>query len=399
MRGYVRFSVSGRYPERFINITARNSVRIWDVHRRGDGFTACMYMSDYRRIKSLARSAGVILKVTEKRGLPTYAVRYRDRVGVVIGACAFILSIFVMSLFIWSIDITGLDTVSRSDMLTMLRENGLYVGAFKPSLDYQDVARAVMLEHREIGWMAVNVTGSYASVEIKEEAPAPEVTDVSQPCNVKARRDGVILSIEAMQGDKVLTEGSGVVAGQLVVSGVMGDELGGVRLVHADARIIAQTKREVSFSTGEVAAALRPDGEEAERRSVCILGLRIPYRMADVASPYSVCSEVTEVPAPLDICLPIARVTETVSALTRVERKLNDRSAEELLQRQAQLYELFSLADCEVIERDSRLTHKDGVYTLSVAYTCVEDIAYSEPIGTDENTDLTRYIVEPTEAD
>ena len=65
--------------------------------------------------------------------------RYRGRVGVVIGACAFLVSVFVMSLFIWSVDITGCQTVSRTQMLADLREQGLYVGAFKPLIDPKDM--------------------------------------------------------------------------------------------------------------------------------------------------------------------------------------------------------------------------------------------------------------------
>ena len=42
VRGYVRFDVCGRYPERFLNITARHGVRLWEVERVGEGFSACM---------------------------------------------------------------------------------------------------------------------------------------------------------------------------------------------------------------------------------------------------------------------------------------------------------------------------------------------------------------------
>ena len=397
-RGYVGFTVSGKYPERFLNITARKGVRLWDVQRKDDGFTACMYRSDYRRIRPYARGAGVRLRVGIKRGLPTVISRYRGRVGVVIGACAFILSVFVMSLFIWSIDITGLDTVSQAQMLDGLRSHGLYVGAFKPAIDSGRVARDIMLEQKEIGWMTVNITGSYASVEIKEEAPAPEVEDVSVPCNIKAKSDGQILRIEAMEGETEITEGSGVIEGQLIVSGVRTSELGESRLVHAQARVYARTKREASFSVPAVSKNLVPNGETAVRNSLLLFGLRLPYRFGAVHSPYSVSSEIVQSPAPLDITLPVGVVTETVSSLEYDESELDYNSAQELLMREARLYEAFSLSKCTVENREYRMDVNDSYYTLLATYTCVEDIAYQDPIGTDENTDLTPLIV-PTEGD
>lgn len=396
VRGSVEFSVSGKYPERFINITSRHRVRLWNVHRSEGRFTACMYRSDYRKIRPLARGAGVRLKVIGKNGVPKMLYRYRDRVGVLIGVCAFVLSIFVMSLFVWSIDITGLETLSRSQMNDVLREHGLYVGAFKPSLDVQRLSRDVMIERHEIGWMAVNMTGSFASVEIKEEAVPPEVDDVYSPCNVKARSDGVIVRIEAAEGETAVMEGSGVVEGQILVSGVRTDEQGTHRLVHADARVMARTTRQASFSMSEQMKLLRPNGESTERRMLDFLGLRLPYRVGSVDSPHAVSNTDTEAPAPLGITLPLSVVTDHVHALSEEETALDDHSAEELLKREARLYEAFALQNCVIEARDYQLKHNGSVYTLYVTFTCVEDIAYSDPIGTDENTDLTPYVV-PTE--
>lgn len=388
VRGYVAFTVSGKYPERFINITARNGIHIWDVIREGDAIKACMYMSDYRDIRDLARKSGVRLRVSEKRGLPVFISAHRGRVGVAVGICVFILTVFVMSMFIWSIDITGLDTVSVSEMTELLRAQGLYVGAFKPSLDFTEVSRNVMLSERGIGWMAVNVSGSYASVEVKEESPAPEVADINAPCNVKAERDARILSIDAYQGERVITEGSGVVRGQLIVSGVMSDEQGGLRLVRADARVMAQTERRAEFSTAESYSVFKPSGEAAERRYMSILGAELPYMLGSVSSPYSVTDVFSDSPRPLSTALPLKRVTELVYALEERDCRLDCDSAKELLTARSELYEAFALSDCTVTEREFDLSLTDGVYTLGVTYTCVEDIAAAEPIGTDENTDL-----------
>jgi|GEM_PF-51340 len=396
-RGYVRFSVSGKYPERFLNITSRAGIRLWEVQRRGEGFCACMYRSDYRRIRTFARKAGVRLSHSGKGGLPEFVSRYRDRVGVVIGACVFIITVFVMSLFIWSMDITGLDRISYSEMKEELRGQGLYIGAFKPSLDDQRISRNILLENHDVGWMAINIQGSYASVEIKEEAPAPEVADIYSPCNIKAKRDGVILRMETLQGATEIEEGSGVVEGQLLVSGVMGDEQGTSRLVRADARIFARTTHEAAFSVEENQSVLVPNGEVAQRKSLMLFGLSLPYCFGRVDSPYAAVESDSDALSPLGITLPVGVTTERVSALTYRDTVLDDNSAIELLEKQSQLYELFCLSDCTVEDRAYTLTRGAGAYTLHVTYTCVEDIAVQEPIGTDENTDLTRY-VRPTQA-
>ena len=396
MRGYVRFEASGKYPERFLNITARHGVRLWDVERVGGGFSGCMYRADYRNIRPLARGAGVVLRVKDKRGLPSFAFRWRGRPGIVFGGCAFVLTVFVMSMFIWSVDVVGLETLSISEMRGILREKGLYVGAFKPALDARRIADEVMIDDPDIGWMAVNIEGSYASVEVKEKAQPPEVNDIETPCNVKAARDGVIISVEGYEGKIMTAEGSGVIEGQLLVSGVVEDADGSARLVHAAAKVNARTTHEAVFSVPDEYTGFVETEEAAERRYIDLAGLRIPYVFSSVGSPDSLSREMTEAPAPLGVTLPVGTVRERVTALDESRITLDDNFAKELLIQQSELYEAFCLSSCTVESRDYSLTHKDGMYTLSVVYTCIEDIAYTDPIGTDENTDFTKYVT-PTE--
>ena len=390
LRGYVQFDIHGRFPERFINITSRSGVRLWNPRRCGEVISAAMYMSDYRRARSLARAAGVRLSVREKRGLPACAVRWRGRMGIAVGAFVFLLTVFVMSQFIWNIEITGLDTVSESELRAQLREHGLYIGAFRPAIDSPGVSRSVMLDNSKIGWMAVNISGSCAGVEVKEEATPPEIPNAREPANVKARRDGTILRIEASEGTAVIKEGSGVAAGQLVVSGVMEDKLGGARLVRANARVIARTRYAADFGVCDAPRLLLPDGEQGERRVLYLFGLRIPLSGFAAGASDSASSERTDLLRLMDTDLPVGIVTEHVSGWETTAVELNENSAKELLEKEAQLYELFTLSRCTVTAREYTLTHADGAYTLHAVFDCVEDIAEQSVIGTDEGTDNVR---------
>ena len=382
--GWVSFLITGRFQERFINIASRNGIRIWDVKRNADNITAAMYMSDYLKIRPLAGASGVKLHICQKHGLPALARRYNDRIGLFVGAFVFILTVFIMSGFIWSIDVTGIDTVSESELRSLLTEHGLYVGAFKPALDYQGVSRAVMLDNSRIGWMAVNVTGSVASVEIKEESPTPDVDDVGEPCNVKASCDGTIRSMNARQGVTLVKEGSGVIAGQLIVSGVMEDVNSAARLVRADAEIIADTVHATEFSVAEDYSLIKPTNERGERKMIDLFGMRIPVSAYSVSSGSFAVNTIEECPDPLDTVLPIGSITQQVRGMSDSSIHLTDDSAEELLLDRSILYEIFSLSKCKVESKHTKLVHSENTYTLCVEYKCVEDIAYQEPIGIDD---------------
>ena len=385
VRGTVDFQITGRFPERFINITARNSVHLWNVVRQGDEISASMYRRDYRRVRRLRRGAGVRLRVMKKRGLPVFLRKHRDRVGVLIGAAAFLFAISVMSLFVWTIEITGLETVSESGMRSLLRENGLYVGAFKPTLDAVDLSRSVMLDDSRIGWMAVNITGSYASVELKEESSAPNVDDIHTPTNVKAKRDGVIIRIDTEEGEEVISDGSGVVAGQLIVGGVLEDQQGGVRLVRAKASVLAETTYSAEFRLSREGEGLLPTGEVQERLSVNLFGLELPLTMAYPKAQDALADRIEEAPAPLDTPLPVTLVTEKLYGLKRQPERHSREEAQAILSAEARLYETFALINCTVTDRGFRMSESGGAYRLSAEWKCIEDIAVQEEIGVDRS--------------
>ena len=78
------------------------------------------------------------------------------------------------------------------------------------------------------------------------------------------------------------------------------------------------------------ALTLIPNGETARRKSFLLFGLRLPYHISAVRSPYSVSSRELWSPCPLNITLPLGTSVETVSALEYQEQELDDNSAEEL---------------------------------------------------------------------
>lgn len=389
LRGYVTFVIIGKFPERFINITSVNAVNVWDTQRLSDGINASMYISDYKRIRSLAKKSKVKLKIKSKHGLPFYIRQHKSRVGVLVGIMVFAVVVYIMSCFIWSVDVTGLNTVSYSELMSALSENGFYIGAYKPSLSYSVISRNTMLDIENIGWMSINVIGSHASVEVKEKAVAPKVDNHKQPCNVKASADGLIIRMETSQGKAYLSEGSGVVKGQLVVSGVVEDKLGGVKLVRANAKVIAKTTHKNTFTIPKSYQTVSPSGETALRKRISLFNINIPFKASSVKSDYSVVRYSYNNPEILDTVLPLSIITENVYAFDKQDVRLDESSAETILKKQSAMFEAFDLSKCKITDRKFNFSHTDSDYILNVTYDCEEDIAYQEDIKVDENAVFT----------
>ena len=88
------------------------------------------------------------------------------------------------------------------------------IRTFGISLDTEDIRNHVLLEIPEPLWITVNVSGCRAYVEVRERVEAPEPVDEREPTNVVARRDGLILDIQAMDGVRCVLPGTSVEAGE-----------------------------------------------------------------------------------------------------------------------------------------------------------------------------------------
>ena len=385
LQGFVQFCIIGKFPERFINIVTKNRLSIWDCNRKDGMMNARMYVRDYKKIRKLAKNSSVRLKVVNRFGLPFYIKKYKCRIGVLIGVFVFAMTIYVMSCFVWSIEIVGLETISYSQLMSALEQNGLSIGTFKPTASFPAISRKTMLDIEEIGWMSINVNGSHASVELKEKAKSPHVEDYHTPANVKAKRDGVILSINTKQGEAYFEQGSAVVKDQLLVSAVVEDKLNRVRLVRADAQVIARTTYNKRFAVQKDYSIVSFDAPKT-KRTLNMFSLSIPFDFDFTDEKNSLSRFATDSAELFDTALPLSITTETIYNKETDNVDLNKQQSQNILRNQALIYEALELSNCIVTDKELSFSEDNSCYFLDVTYTCEEDIAYKQDIDAKDIT-------------
>ncbi len=385
LQGFVRFYIIGNSPERFINIVTKNRISIWNTERVDGKMFACMFAKDYKDIRPLAKKSRVRLKVKSRHGLPFFVKAHKNRVGILIGVAVFVLVVYIMSCFVWTIDVTGLETISYTDVMQTLKDNGLYIGAFKPNCSFTNISRNTMIEIEDIGWMSLNTIGSHCSVEIKEKAKSPKVDDFSTPANVKAKRDGQIISINTANGEACFGVGSAVVKDQLLVNCVIEDQLGRVKLVRADAEIIAKTKREKVFSI-EKKTAVPQLSYLDDTKTARVIFFDIPYNFSFADKSGSAVRKTTKSVELFDTQLPLSVTTQRIYKKEDKKIILDSKKAKEILQKKAFVYETFCLSECTIRDKHYEFSENDSGFILRAFYECEEDIAYQQEIDINDVT-------------
>lgn len=377
-RGYVDFTANGKFPERFLNITSRYGINLWNAQPSKHSINASMYISDYRKIRLAAKKSGVKTRIKSKHGLPFFVNKYKPRIGIPIGAAAGVILIIVLSNFIWSVSITGAQTVSKTKIKQVLSENGVKTGSYKNNLDVQKIERDTMLEIDEIGWMSVNITGNIASIEIKEKAQKPKLDSSATPSNIKAKCDGVITNIKAKKGEVQVKKGSGVAKGDLLVSGIIETKMNTLQYVRANAEVFADVvyKKESSIKSEYEYTCL--SGEKTYRNRAFLLWLEFPCSMSFSSYEKSVFSETSQNVICNDTVLPLGIKTSTQSDLISVEKTLTKSDAEKIFMNDLLLYEVFERPKSEVVGRKVNINKTGDEYHCETDYIFNENIAYSE---------------------
>ena len=259
------------------------------------------------------------------------------------------------------------------------------IGTFGISLDTEDIRNHVLLEIPELLWITVNVSGCRAYVEVRERVEAPEPVDEREPTNVVARRDGLILDIQAMDGVRCVLPGTSVEAGELLISGVEDTETVGARVLTGMGKVEARTWYTLSTVMPLTVAEKQYTGEEKQGYSLVFGTNRVKFFLNSSIGTgnYDKITERTQWSL-FGLPLPVTFVKETFRFYETVPAEVSAAQAESRGEAILTDY-LHTLVDPYGTVSSTLCTSRregDGLLVTLTA-ECVEEIGRAVPIYTD----------------
>ena len=381
LKGTVGFTVSGGFPERFMNLCANRGLPLWDSARREEAYCFTTWPSVYKRLRPCAKKAGCRLKVRRRRGLPFLLHRYRKRWGIAAGAAVFLIFMGVMSLFVWNVQVSGNVTVDSRVLLQQLETLGVKAGTLRSSLDARDIERQMMLHFDEIGWIGVNLSGSTARVEIHERSMPPEIFDSDVPFNVVAAKAGQIDSMEIYEGAAMVQKGDAVAAGDILVSGVIEDKDLDMHLVHARARVTARVEAQLTVAVDyeQVRCGYR---DTLRRYSLKMFSLELPLWVGKAPEqPYKLERMYSQAQL-FGFTLPVELGKRQYILLEELPYSLTAEEALAEAEKQLIQKERQAFGDCELLQRSVEAEEQEDCVVLTGTYIVLEDIAKQMEIFT-----------------
>ncbi len=277
IRGYVAVCATGGFPERFLNLCYSHKINLWDVCLQENALSFCISRSDFVKLRHIASKSGVRIRITKKTGLIYKYRRYNKRVGVLSGIGIFLAVHLFLSMFVWCIEVKGNSAVSKSEILTMAKSYGLKQGTLKKDFDEIKAARSIAADYKgKITWLSVNIKGSLAVIELREDNRIIGEMQDRPPCNIVADFDGVILSAETFYGDCMVRRGSGVKKGDLLINGAIVNEDTSTTFYASKGKITALHEKEIALK--------EKLGKASEKMKITDTKYRIGFFGAEIPS-------------------------------------------------------------------------------------------------------------------
>ena len=318
LRGQVRAEIVCEHPERILNLCGERGLPFRDLRRDGDGaLSLTLSRGDYARLREALRGVDCEIRAARQVGFRAALSALARRQTLCVFAVVVPTALFLGSFFVWDYDIQGNQAVPEERILRALEKQGVGLCSFGLSLDGEDIRNHVLLDVPELEWISVNVSGYRAHVQVRERTPPPEAVDTDTPANVVARRDGLVLSVSALDGKAAVLPGASVLPGDLLISGMEDLETTGkTRVMPGRGSVKARTWYQLTTNIPLSSTEKRFTGEQYGQVSVIFGKRRVKFfgnRGITGLEPEANCDKITQRTALslLGLPLPLTIVRES----------------------------------------------------------------------------------------
>ncbi len=248
-KGYAHIKVTGGFCERFLNLCTGKKINMWNIFVKNNEVYACISRSHFLKLRPIAAKSGVKIAILKKTGLIYKYRKYNKRIGILTGITFFMVIHLLLSMFVWCVEVQGNEEISKTNIMSQAEINGLVPGRLKIGFDEIRTARNIASSYDgKITWLSVNIKGSLAVIELREDNKVIENNYEETPCNIVADFDGIILTNDTFCGDCVVKIGDGVKKGDMLISGAIINEDLSTTFYASDGKFTALHEEESQYT-------------------------------------------------------------------------------------------------------------------------------------------------------
>ena len=242
--GYVTVSADYESITPLLNLCMYLCIPYSDFKAEKERVLLTFRLKAFGTMKKEADARGITYRVENRGGLPIFLEKYKYRFGLWLGIVCAIVLVFLSHQFIWDIEVTGNEIITSQEVRMLLKDHGFSVGSYIPSANTDRIENNILIDSEEISWMSINIIGTVAHVQVRENVGADKTEQATRPANLIAKKSGIIEEVRIFRGKVMVGAGKYVNKGDLLVSGLFDSVQQGFRYTRASGEVLARTVEE-----------------------------------------------------------------------------------------------------------------------------------------------------------
>ncbi len=365
----------------------RNGVSFTDEHRTSDGtITIRLRGHDGLLFRRFAEDAGISHALTPLRGFPTVRKFLGYRPALLLGTLFFWGWMFYSTRIIWDVRIDGATKTDPSEIVSLLSDLGCGIGDYYPAIDFNNLHARYAAAQQDIAWLSVYMNGTVAEVQVRElwrdERNFPSQNTYA---NILAEADGIVESVNVIEGQACVKPGDLVRKGQVLISGVISQKDESIRYEYAAGEVICRTAHPIRVEIRTNRETKSYTGRETVKKSIKFFKKTINL-FGNGGTLYENCDKIYKIEqlCPLGLCeLPVWLEENRYLEYETVTQSIPlEEAAEEAM---ASLTEQIRAAtqNAELLSKSVTADFTDGIYTVNCLLYLRRDIGGTGEFQTD----------------
>jgi similar to stage IV sporulation protein len=326
-------------------------------------------------------SGNVEYSKSEILGFGGFLFNHRKRWGI-IAALAIVILMFVFSSNrVWDVRIIGCETGNEENILKELEKCGLSGGVSWSAKSKSKIEVEMLASSEYVSWLNINRRGTVAYVTVVDKAVHDEPEQKEGYANIVASCDAVIEEITVMKGIAAVKAGDSVKKGDLLISGIIPDELGG-GVCYAEGTVIGRCSNSVYVSISNFI-----EEKVEEKRSFAGMKVKFFNFSVNIFNFYRNCGsecdiiEKTKQKSLFGKNLPLVVTKKYCIESTILKKELTAEQMAKLAREQMQKELEHLLSDATLLKIRTAGGFDNSVYTMSSDVIFTQEIGIEVPFG------------------
>lgn len=377
--GYHTVILSRPYLEQFLDLCMRYGFSYYAIRIDEEKKTVFVDVPSYmlKRIMTACRMWQIRIRNGGRHGFPQKIIQYKNRWGLIIGACVSIAIFLLSQSVIWRIDVVGNKRLTQEEIIETLSQHGMSVGDFIRNLNTDSIEQRIMIDNDDIAWMSINLRGTVARVEVREVIDTEIKEEKRTPANLISLFDAQIVLLEVYSGFPCVKEGDFVRAGELLASGIYESEKAPIRYSRASGSVFGRVSKTFEIEIPLIQAKKVPTGEKITKKTLNFFGKSINFfiNYRNLPTTYDIINYIY-VLNPFSLGeLPISISVNEYHGYEMIETEISEEEAIEQAYEELRKRIDEELPEAQILKKTLQGEIVDGKYVLKCTVTAICNIA------------------------